>query len=246
MAVFSFTSKKQNKLSELLQSREGFEYLKAMTAENMLGEAQRLLETGKREKALILIRQAKEKMLASHATEVGALLRIPALLQQAQRKNEAWMTLLKIKEYFYARHDEDAVPNYIALSTESEISRAMSRFLALERKLGYSFYMNIKGYLEETTATFYLMNAYMQKEITESNPAIKKAYYQARKQSESYMNIRISDSYIKNVIFSHLMHVRKKEKLPEVLTLVKDTISHIPKVDYIKLEEELLAIMQQD
>lgn len=244
MAVFSFPSKKQSKLVELLNTREGFEYLKAMTAENMLVEADRLLQAGKREKALTLIRKAKEKMLLNNDTEIELLLKVPKLLQRAERKNEAWMFLLKTKEYFYQRCAGSNIPSYMVMTTESAISNGMSEFLRIEKKLGYSFYMNIKSYLEDTTATFYLMNAYMQKEICEKNPQIKQAYIQARKQSEAYMNIKISDSYIKNIIFAHLVRIKKKDRLPEVLGLVKETISHIPKIDYIKLEEDLLEIMQ--
>ncbi|QRN84710.1 hypothetical protein JR334_06870 [Clostridia bacterium] len=244
MAVFSFPSKKQSKLVELLNTREGFEYLKAMTAENMLVEADRLLQAGKRDKALTLIRKAKEKMLLNNDTEIDLLLKVPKLLQRAERKNEAWMFLLKIKEYFYQRCDGNNIPSYMVMTTESAISNGMSEFLRIEKKLGYSFYMNIKSYLEDTTATFYLMNAYMQKEICEKNPQIKQAYIQARKQSEAYMNIKISDSYIKNIVFAHLVRIKKRDQLPEVLALVKETISHIPKIDYIKLEEDLLEIMQ--
>jgi hypothetical protein len=244
MAVFSFPSRKQNRLTELLNTREGFEYLKAMTAENMLIEADRMLQTSKREKALALIRKAKEKMLINNDTEIEQLLQIPKLLQRAERRNEAWMFLLKIKEYFYQRCEEDKIPTYLVMSTESTISNAMCEFLRIEKKMGYSFYMNIKSYLEDTTATFYLMNAYMQKEICEKNPQIKEAYVQARRQSESYMNIKISDSYIKNIVFAHLIRINKKGKTPEILTLIKETISHIPKIDYIKLEEDLLEIMQ--
>ena len=246
MAVFSFPSNKQNQLTELLSSKEGFEYLKAMTAENMLVESERLLKSGKREKALTLIREAKNKMLMKDDADIELMLQIPRLLQQAERKNEAWMFLMKIKECFYHRCDGEHIPAYQVMMTESAISRAMCDFLRIEKKLGYSFYMNIKSYLEDTTATFYLMNAYMQKEICEKNPQIKQAYVQARKQSESYMNIKISDSYIKNIVFAHLIRIRRKDKLPEIMALVKETISHIPKIDYIKLEEDLLFIMQQE
>ncbi len=244
MAVFSFPSQKQTKLSALLNSKEGFEYLKAMTAENMLIEAEALLSANKREKALALIRQAKDKLLLNKETDIEKLINISVMLQRAERKNEAWMFLLKIKDLFYQRCEEESIPNYQVLATESILSYAMSEFLRLEKKLGYCFFMAIKSYLEDTTATFYLMNAYMQKEITEKNPAIKKAYIQARKQAESYMNIKISDHYIKNAIFTHVSRSSKKDKLPEVLSLVKETISHIPKIDYIKVEEDLLRIMK--
>lgn len=245
MAVFSFTSKKQASLEMLLHSKEGFEYLKAMTAPDMLKEADRLLAKGNREKSLTLIRSAKDKMLRNKESDIDDFLYAADLLQRASRKNEAWMFLVSIKDFFYQKYDEVSVPHYQVLATESAISLAMSNFLRKEKKLGYSFYMAIKSYLEDTSSTFYLMNEYMKNEITEKNPHIKNGYIQARKQAESYMNIKISDSYIKNIIFCHLSRVQKKDKLPEVLSLVKDTISSIPKVDYIKLEEDLLIIMKE-
>lgn len=244
MAVFSFTPKKQASLQALLDSKEGLSYLEAMTAPDMLKEADRLLKNKDRKRALSLIRSARDKMVCNRESDMADLLYAARLLQEAGRKNEAWMFLVDTKDFFYQRCADQSLPHYQVMSTESAISSAMSDFLYKEKNLSYSFYMAVKSYLEDTSSTFYLMNEYMKSEIIEKNPKIKAGYIQARKQAESYMNIKISDSYIKNILFSHLARVHKKEKLNAVLALVKDTIASIPRVDYIKLEEDLLTIMK--
>ena len=240
MAVFSFPSKKRTQLSALLSGMEGLGYLKAMTAEHMLIEADRLLQSQQRERALEIIRRALEKQFADPNTDIDSLLKTPFLLQKAGRKTEGWMTMMEIKDYFYEKCEENHYPNYKMLDIESKISSAMCRFLQSEKKTGYALYMAIKSYFEETTSTFYMMNDYMQKEICEGNPGIKRGYITARKQAESYLNIRISEAYITNAILPHLMRARKKDRLPEVLGLIKEYISHIPKIDYIKLEEDII------
>mgnify|MGYP001083166755 CR=1 FL=1 len=245
MAVFSFPSKKRTQLSAILNGADGLDYLKAMTAEHMLSEADRLLKNSQRQRALEVIRRALDKQFSNQATPVEDFLRAPFLLQKAGRKTEGWMTLMEIKDYFYEKSEQEQFPDYKMLDIESKISSAMSRFLLQEKKCGYALYMAIKSYFEETTSTFYMMNAYMQKEITEKNPAIKRGYITARKQAENYMNIRISDSYISNSVLPNLIRARQKDKTSEIVALMKEYISHIPKIDYIKLEEDVMGIIQR-